>query len=152
VPIQTTYLQTIAPAYEGMIADSRDQSVISMQVETAGGIGFGKVAVQGTADKQIRVSAAGRAFRGITVATHFAGFTAGTAGTKDAYDQYETAPVLEKGPIWVMASVAVAVGDPVYYVPATGVLTNVATANTLVPNAIWESSTTGAGLAIVNLK
>jgi hypothetical protein len=152
VPIQTTYNQTIAPFYEGMIADSREQNILSMQVETVGGIGFGKVAVQGTADKQVRVSAAGRAFRGITVAGHFAGFAAGLQGTKDSYDQYETAPVMDRGSICVMASVAVAVGDPVYYVPATGVLTNVATANTLIPNAKWESSTTGAGLAIVDLR
>lgn len=152
MPIQTTYATTIAPAYEGMIADSRDQTVLSMTVESAAGIGFGKVAVQGTADQQVRVSAAGRAFRGITVATHFGGFAPGLQGTKDSYDQYETVPVLVEGPIWVMASVAVAVGDPVYYVPATGVLTNVATANTLIPNAMWESSTTGAGLAIVSIK
>jgi hypothetical protein len=33
---------------------------------------------------------------------------------------------MKKGVIVVQASVAVAVGDPVYYVPATGVLTNVA--------------------------
>jgi hypothetical protein len=152
VPIQTTYTQTIAPAYEGMIADSREQNILSMQLETAAGIGFGKVAVQGTADKQVRVSAAGRAFRGVTVSSHFGGFSAGLQGTKDTYDQYETIPVMDRGSIWVLASVAVAVGDPVYYVPATGVLTNVATGNTLIPNAKWESSTTGAGLAIIDLR
>lgn len=152
MPIQTTYTQTIAPAYEGMIADSREQNILSMQLETAAGIGFGKVAVQGTADKQVRVSAAGRAFRGVTVSSHFGGFAAGFQGTKDTYDQYETVPVMDRGSIWVLASVAVAVGDPVYYVPATGVLTNVATGNTLIPNAKWESSTTGAGLAIIDLR
>jgi hypothetical protein len=147
MPIQTSYTLTLAPAYEGMVANSEHENVISRQVETAGGIGFGKVAVQGTDDNQIRVSAAGRAFRGITIASHFAGFASGSQGTKDAFDQYETVPVLTKGTIWVLASVAVAVGDPVYYVPATGVLTNVATANTAIPGAIWDSSTTGAALA-----
>lgn len=150
--IQTTFTQTIAPAYEGMIADSRDQTILSLQLESAAGIGFGKVAVKGTADRQIRVSEAARAFRGFTVATHFAGFAAGTQGTKDTYDQYETVPVMIVGSLWVMASVAVAVGDPVYYVPATGVLTNVATSNTLIPDAIFETSTSGSGLAVVSIK
>lgn len=150
--IQTTYLQTIAPAYEGMIADSRDQTILSLQLESAAGVGFGKVVVKGTADRQVRVSEASRAFRGITVATHFAGFAAGAQGTKDTYDQYETLPVLVLGPIWVMASVAVAVGDLVYYVPATGVLTNVATSNTQILDAMWETSTSGAGLAVISLK
>lgn len=150
--IQTTYLQTIAPAYEGMIADSRDQTILSLQLESAAGVGFGKVVVKGTADRQVRVSEASRAFRGITVATHFAGFAAGAQGTKDTYDQYETLPVLVLGPIWVMASVAVAVGDLVYYVPATGVLTNVSTSNTQILDAMWETSTSGAGLAVISLK
>lgn len=151
MPIQTTYGATIAPAYEGMIADSREQTVLSLDVETAAGIGFGKVAVQGTADRQIRVAAAGRPYRGLTVATHFAGFAAGLQGTKELYDQYETAPVMVKGALWVMASVAVGASDPVYFVPATGVLTNVATGNTLIPGAVWGTSTTGAALAVVEI-
>lgn len=151
MPIQTTYGTTIAPAYEGMIADSREQTILSLDVETAAGIGFGKVAVQGTGDRQIRVAAAGRPYRGLVVATHFAGMVAGLQGTKELYDQYETAPVIVKGAIWVMASVAVAVGDLVYFVPATGVLTNVLTANTLIPGAIWGTSTSGAALAVVEI-
>ena len=145
--IQTTYGTTIAPAYEGMIANSEDQTILSKQVETAGGIGFGKVCVQGTADDQIRVSEASRAFRGITVQSHIAGTV-----VSDAYVKGETVPVMEEGVVWVMASVAVAVGDPVYYVPATGVLTNVATSNTQIANAMWDSSTSGAGLAKLRLR
>ena len=144
--VQTSYAQTILPAVEGMIANSEPHNIISRQLESAAGIGFGKVCVQGTADEQIRVSEATRKFRGITVMSHHAG-----KGIADAYDQYETVPVLERGCIWVMASVAVAVGDPAYYVPATGVLTNVTTSNTLIPDGSFDSSTTGAGLAILRI-
>jgi hypothetical protein len=56
---------------------------------------------------------------------------------------------MKKGVIVVQASVAVAVGDVVHYVPATGVLTN--TGGTLIPGAIWETSTSGAGLAALRL-
>lgn len=147
MPIQTAYSRTIAPAFEGMIANMEDQTIISRQVESVAGIGFGKVAVQGTGDLQIRVSEAGRAWRGITIMSHFA-----SQGLADLYAQYETAQVMEKGCIWVMASVAVAVGDLVYYVPATGVLTNVATANVIIPQAIWDTSTSGAGLAVARIR
>lgn len=147
MPVQTTYATQIAPAYEGMIANSEPHRIVSKQVETVGGIGFGKVTVQGTADDQVRVSEATRRFRGLTEAAHVGGFQ----GTLDAYEQYETVPVMIEGVMWVMASVAVNPGDLVYYVPATGVLTNVATANTAIPNALWDSSTTGAGLAKVRL-
>jgi hypothetical protein len=58
---------------------------------------------------------------------------------------------MKKGVIVVQASVAVAVGDPVYYVPATGVLTNVSTSNTLIAGAQWDTSTAGAGLAALRL-
>jgi hypothetical protein len=145
--LQTTYTNRISPAYEGMIADEQDHTVLSKQVETAAGIGFGKIACQGTTDDQIVVATAGRPWRGITVAAHNA-----QQSSADSYAQYETAPVLEKGVIWVTASVAVAVGDLVYFVPATGVFTNVVGANTIVPGAIWDSSTSGAGLARVRIR
>lgn len=147
MPIQTTYAARLSPAYEGMIANSEDHTVLSKLVETAAGIGFGKVVVQGTADDQVRVSAAGRAFRGLSEASHNPEVTP----TADLYPQYATVPVMVKGVMWVLASLAVAVGDLVYYVPATGILTNVATSNVIIPNAIWESSTTTAGLAKVRL-
>jgi hypothetical protein len=146
MPVQTTYVSRISPSYEGMIANSEDHTIKSMVVELAAGIGFGKVVVQGTLDDQARASEATKKFRGLSEASHNA-----SGATADAYAQYETIPVMITGVMWVTASVAVAVGDPVYYVPATGVLTNVATSNTLIPNAIWESSTAGAALAKVRL-
>lgn len=141
--IQTTYGDVLAPAYEGMIANSTDHTIISYQCETAAGIGFGKVAVIGATADQIRVSEATRKFIGITEASHTA------QSVTDTYVQNETVPVVVQGEMWVLASVAVAAGDLAYYVPATGVLTNVATANTALPNGYFTSTTTGAGLAKV---
>lgn len=144
-PVQTTYAQYHAPSFEGMIADSRDQSVESRIVETAAGIGFGKVCVKGTLDDQVRTAVAA-AFVGISVATNM---PAENFAPADLYPQYSNIPVLRKGAIWVTASVAVAVEDPVYFVPATGVLTNVVGANTIIPGGTWRTSTAGAGLAIL---
>jgi hypothetical protein len=144
--IQTTYLATHAQAFEGMVANSEPCVVISRTVEDVEGIGFGKVAVQGDRDDTITDAEASKAFRGITVMD-----PATISVTVDKYDRYATVPVMTKGVIWVQASVAVSVGQPVYFVPATGVLTNVSTSNTLIPNAIWDSSTSGAALAKVRL-
>lgn len=149
LPVQTTYNQYHAIAYEGLVADSRDQTVESRVVETAAGIGFGKVTVQGVADNQVRVAEVTRPFVGITIATNA---PVESVSPSDLYPQYANVPVMRKGSIWVTASVAVAVGDPVYYVPATGVLTNVVGANTLIVGATWRTSTAGAALAILLLQ
>ena len=58
--------------------------------------------------------------------------------------------MLTKGVIWVNAAVAVTAGQPVYFT-AAGALTNVSTSNTLIANAIWEATTTAAGLAKLRL-
>lgn len=142
-PLQTSYPDRQPRWVEGMIPDMRTPGEdVSRNVETAAGIGFGKVAVQGTADNQIVVSAAATPFVGVTVLD--------TTQLQDSYPQYATARVRTQGPIVVTASVAVGAGDPAYFVPATGVFTNVATDNTAVGK--FETSTTGANqLAVLNL-
>ncbi|NQE62947.1 capsid cement protein [Caulobacter sp. RHG1] len=141
--VQTTYSMTHAKWVEGMIPNSEPCVVVSRLAEDVEGIGFGKVCVQGTADNQVVDSEATVKFVGIAVLDP----------TKDGdkYSQYDTVAVIKKGPVVVTASVAVAVGDPVYYVPASGVLTNVATSNTLIAGAQWDTSTSGAALAVLRL-
>ncbi|TPK42299.1 MULTISPECIES: DUF2190 family protein [unclassified Mesorhizobium] len=141
--VQTTYSAQHARWIEGMVLNMEPSDVVSRLCEDAEGIGFGKVAVQGTADNQVVDSEATVKFCGIAVLDE--------SQTTGKYEQYATAAIMKKGVIVVQASVAVAVGDPVYYVPATGVLTNVATSNTLIANAQWDTSTAGAGLAALRL-
>lgn len=147
MPVQTTYLSRIPPAYEGMIADSRDHDIVSRQIESAN-VGFGKPVARGAADEGVVFPPGAAPFVGITEASHQTIQDVVQGGTRDTYGQGENVPVMRRGPMWLMASVAVAGGDPLYYVNATGVWTNVAAAgNTLVANARWETSTTGPGLA-----
>lgn len=141
--IQSTYNATHARWIEGMNLNMEPSDIVSRLCEDVEGVGFGKVAVQGTADNQVVDSEATAKFVGIAVLD--------TTRPTGKYEQYETAAIMKKGVIVVQASVAVAVGDAVYYVPATGVLTNVSTSNTLIPNAQWDTSTTGAGLAALRL-
>lgn len=141
--IQTNYTATHAVGFEGMVVNSEPSVIVSRIAEDAEGIGFGKVAVLGDKDNTVTDAEASKKFEGIAVAD--------TTQPADIFAQYATVPVMKKGVIWVMASVAVAKGDAVYFVPATGVLTNASSGNTLIANASWDSSTTAAGLAKLRL-
>lgn len=141
--VQTTYAAQHARWVEGMVLNMEPNVIVTRLAEDVEGIGFGKVGVQGTADNQVVDSEATVKFVGIAVLD--------TTRPTGKYEQYDNVALMKKGVIVVQASVAVAVGDPVYYVPATGVLTNVSTSNTLIANAQWDTSTAGAGLAALRL-
>lgn len=138
--IQSSYSASIRAGLPGMIVDMIPKTLISRTVQAAAGLAFGVPVIQGTADKAGRASAAG------DTAAKFVGISVRDRSVKaegDVYSQYESARVMTKGAIWVNASVQVAVGDPVYFVPATGLWTNVATDNVLVAGARFDTSTTG---------
>lgn len=141
--IQTTYAATHARWVEGMVLNMEPNVIVTRLAEDVEGIGFGKVCVQGTADDQVVDSEVTVKFAGIAVLD--------VTQPTGKYEQYSNVAVMKKGLIVVTASVAVAVGDPVYYVPATGVLTNVSTSNTLIAGAQWDTSTSGAALAALRL-
>lgn len=48
--LQTTYTETVAPAYPGMVANGETSNRFSRTVENSGGIGFGKAAYRGSGD------------------------------------------------------------------------------------------------------
>jgi len=141
--IQSTYGATHARWYEGMVLNQEPADIVTRVAEDVEGIGFGKVAVQGTADNQVVDSEATAKFVGIAVAD--------PGQPADIYAQYANVAVMKRGVIVVSASEAVAVGDPVYYTPATGVLSKTPTSNTLIAGATWDTSTAGAGLAALRL-
>jgi hypothetical protein len=141
--IQSTYNATHARWYEGMVLNQEPADIVTRVAEDAEGIGFGKVAVQGTADNQVVDSEATAKFVGIAVAD--------PGQPADIYAQYANVAVMKRGVIVVSASEAVAVGDPVYYTPASGALSKTATSNTLIAGATWDTSTAGAGLAALRL-
>lgn len=142
--VQTTYGMTHARWVEGMILNSEPHVIVTGIAEDVEGIGFGKVCVQGSVDQAVTDAEVGAKFVGIAVMD--------TTKPNDTYAQYDNVNVMRKGVIVVMASVAVAKEDPVYFVPATGVLTNVVGGgNTLIADATWDTATAGAGLAALRL-
>jgi hypothetical protein len=146
--VQTTYLDNIPVAVAGQIANMVPATLISRNVEDAAGIGFGLAVAQGTEDYGCKAFGSGdTAILGITVRDRSL-----DANTPDEYADGDTARIMTKGCIWVTASVAVDAGDPVYVIPATGAFakTNASSA-VQIAGARWDTSTTGAGLAIVRL-
>jgi hypothetical protein len=141
--VQTNYAAQHARWVEGMVLNMEPHVIVTRVAEDAEGVGFGKVCVQGTADNQVVDSEATAKFVGIAVLD----ITRETG----KYERYENVAVMKKGVIVVQASEAVAVGDPVYYTPATGVLSKTSTSNTLIAGAQWDTSTGGAGLAALRL-
>ncbi|MDE0922389.1 structural cement protein Gp24 [Aurantimonas coralicida] len=149
--VQSTYNETMDTARAGMRANMEPVDLISRTVETAAGVGFGKVVQQGTADKGCKSD-----LSGMTAQT-YVGITMRERGvrpeTPNAFAQYESALIMRKGVIWVEVAVAVTPADIVTVTLASGVIgkTAVGAGVVAIPNARWESSTSGAGLAMLRL-
>lgn len=149
--VQTVYNETIDAARAGARANMEPVDLISRTVETAAGVGFGKVVQQGTLDK-----GCSSVLTGMTAQTYL-GVTMRERGvrpeTPNAFAQYESALIMRKGVIWVEVAVAIATTDIVTVTLASGVIgkTAVGAGIVAIPNARWETSTTGAGLAQLRL-
>lgn len=142
--VQSTYSNSIAQGFPGMVANGETSNRISRTVEDAAGIAFGKACFRGAGDHGVTATPATGTFMGIAIADH--GIQALPGGVAaDIYPQYETAGLLYEGVIWVVASVAVADGDPIYVTPA-GLFTNVSnsSANFLLPG--MYDDTVGIGV------
>jgi hypothetical protein len=140
--VQTAYGTILAPAVAGMVANMETANSITRVLQTAAGMNFGVPAMRGTVDGTCKVSAAASSFLGVAILDP----------TKDGdkYAQYDNVSILTRGVIWVVngSGGAATQGEPAYIVPATGVFTNVATANQLV--GVFDSS--GADAALVKLR
>lgn len=147
MPVQSSYSERITALVLGQILDQENKTLISRTVEDAAGIGFGKVVVQGSGDYGVKVPAGGgEVFRGITVRDQ-----ARPAANPDTYAQYEEAALMTKGVVVVTVGAAVSVGEQVYFVPATGVITNVSTSNTAIVGARFDADAGNGALCPVRL-
>jgi hypothetical protein len=147
--VQTSYNNFQSPGYLGMVANGEwVTNIVSRVVDPAAtaAVAPGDPVLQG-ASEQLVVSANGGsgAFRGIAIRDATLPPTAG-----DVFAPTVTVGVMTKGVVWVNATAAVSPGQPVYFT-ASGQLTPVATGNTAISGALWESATTGAALAKLRL-
>jgi hypothetical protein len=139
MPVQDfigTYTGRTGQGYAGMIAEAQTVRDVASKTVTTSAVAFGLAVGAGATDGSVRLGGTG--YIGITVADK--------TRAADQYAVGEVAGVMRKGTIWVNVPVAVADTDTVYFIPATGVITNVSTDNVAIPGAKFEITTTGAGL------
>ena len=107
--LQTTFSDTIAKGYAGMIANGETSNRISRTVEDAAGIAFGKPVYRGSGDHGCTGTVGTLAtFLGWTVATSALGLTAGADA--DEYQQYDNATIITSGAVYVAVKGAVTDG------------------------------------------
>lgn len=149
--VQDTYNRNISVARAGFIANEEPKTLISRTVEDAAGVAFGKVVQQGADDGGCTAVLTGM------TATSFLGITAMDRGVRptfpNGFARYDSARILNKGVIWVQVSAAVEAGEAATVTLANGNISSAAVAEGIValPNARFDSSTTGAGLAKLRL-
>lgn len=147
---QSTYVANIRAAVAGLRANMEPADITSRTVETTG-IGFGKVVQQGAGDNGCKSD-----LTGMTAQT-FIGITLMDRGTRpetpDVFAPYESARIMRKGSVWVAVGEAVTPASIPTVTLATGVIgdTAVGAGVVAIPGARYETSTTGAGLAVLFL-
>lgn len=144
--IQTTYPEKQDAGRAGGLVNMELANLISRTVQTAAGLGFGLCVERGTGDNDCILFDGGTPL-GISIRDR-----ALDANEPNKFKQYAEARIITKGPVYAETPVAVDQGDPVYVVDADGTFHNTAAAGrTLFPNAVWDTTTSGAGLAVIAL-
>jgi hypothetical protein len=149
--LQTSYTQYMRPAIAGMIADTSPQEIVSKFVQTSGGMGFGVVACQGTADNQVVVSAATIAFIGVSVLDP----TRAPVSIPTTINQYEVgalASIMLRGTVWVLAGATITAGALAGYTPASGAFVLSTTSGaTAIFNGRYDTSAASGALVKLRL-
>lgn len=143
---QDTYLDTMAYAYAGMVANGETSNRPSRTAE--GVIAFGVPVYRGTGDHGCTATVGTAAtFLGISIAGETQALLAGQ--TADRYQTYDDVPIMTEGVIWVVAGEAVTDGAQAYADASTGAIVDTSTSNILLTG--WVFDTTGANADLVKL-
>lgn len=141
---QDTYLDTMAYAYAGMVANGETSNRLSRTCEDSAGIPFGVPVYRGTGDHGCTRTP--NAFLlGISIAHEALGLLSGQ--TADRYQQYDNVAILPLGVIWVVAGEAVTDGAPAY--DTGSAIVDTVGSNTALTD--WQFDVTGANADLVKL-
>ena len=147
--LNNTYSLTPQPYAPGMVADARMTQTVSRIASAA--INAGQAAVRDDNDHKVKpVSAAGDVVIGVV--RWEATWVAADGATEQTHAIGKDVSVVTDGPVWVQVTVAVNQGELAYALTDGTGFTNVSTSAATRPVGIFDTSTTGAGVAIVNLK
>lgn len=147
--LNNTYSLTPQPYAPGMVADARLTQTVSRIASAA--IKAGQAAVRDANDHKVKpVSTANDVVIGVV--RWEATWVAADGATEQTHAIGKDVSVVTDGPVWVPVTVAVTQGQLAYALTDGTGFTNVATSVATRPVGIFDTSTTGAGVAIVNLK
>lgn len=147
--LNNTYGLNPQPYAPGMVADARLTQTVSRIASAA--INAGQAAVRDGNDHKVKpVSAAGDVVIGVV--RWEATWVAADGATNQVHAIGKDVSVVSEGPVWVAVPVAVTQGQLAYALTNGTGFTNVATSAATRPVGIFDSSTTGAGIAILNVK
>lgn len=144
--MQTSYNEAMAVAVAGMLVDDTNRRIESMFAENA--FDPGEAVQLGSSDNQAETVAA--SVYGVAINNPTAEMDAGSAG--QVYAQYDSMSVLTAGRIWVAVDGAVAKDAQAYWDIAAGAFNATSTDNIIVTGGTFKTTTTGAGLAILEIK
>lgn len=138
----------VIKSVEGMVADAGLKTIISREVETAEGIGFGRAVVEGSDHARVVLPKDSKgAFRGLTVRDATLPRSSG-----DAYLKGDEAPLMITGSLWVVVTEPVEPGDAVSFELGSGQLgTTVDGHHDLIAGAVWDSFAMPGQIAKVRL-
>ena len=145
--IQTSYTERQRRGVHGMINNMVDRNVVTRVIESVGGVGSGIAVSQGANEDGCIVGGTAVGFVGITVKD----VTINNPTAPDVYPAKTNVGVLTKGELFITAPATIVTGDPVYFVPGTGALTNVSAGNILIAGARWKFGVASGALGIVQL-
>lgn len=107
--LQTSYTETIAKAYAGMVANGETSNRITRTCETAAGVAFGQPVWRGSGDHGCVTTVGTLAtFYGWVIASAGQAIVAGQDA--DEYQQYDNVPIMTLGAIYVPVKGAVTDG------------------------------------------
>lgn len=147
--LNNTYSLTPQPYSPGMVADARLTQTVSRIASAA--IKAGQAAVRDNHDHKVKpVSAANDVVIGVV--RWEATWVAADGATEQTHAIGKDVSVVTDGPVWVTVKAAVNQGELAYALTDGTGFTNAAASAATRPVGIFDTSTTGAGVAIVNLK
>lgn len=115
--LQTSFAETVAIGYDGMVANGETSNRITRTCEDAGGIAFGAPVYRGSGDHGCTATVGTLStFLGWAIAVGGQGVVAGQ--TADTYAQYDNVPILTSGAM--IKSVKGAVTDGAALTVGTG--------------------------------
>ena len=147
--LNNTYSLPPQPYAPGMVADARMTQTVSRIASAA--IKAGQAAVRDNNDHKVKpVSAASDVVIGVV--RWEATWVAADGATEQTHAIGKDVSVVTDGPVWVTVKAAVNQGELAYALTDGTGFTNVAASAATRPVGTFDTSTTGAGVAIVNLK